>query len=636
MTLINKEQLLGATMLQNLRDNSKGVISGILVGLLVVIFAISGAEALFKWDAASNKAVTVNGDVISEADVVRAIANRKQQIMSRYGESVPAEFLTDEKLRQPSIDSLIQRTLVTQSAKKGGLTVGIDTLNKEIIATPAFQKEGGLFDQEKFIRLLGYQGFTPATYQKAISEDKIVTQFQSGVANTAFVTPAELKTILGLSFQTRDFSYVVISAANAEKSVVVEDKDIKANYEANPQTYTTPERVAVDYIELSINELMKSISVTEDQIRKQYEQNSKSFVAKTERQAAHILLEGEAKKRADEIKAKLAAGEDFAKLAKEYSTDAGSKEQGGDLGFSSGDAFPAEFEAALAKLKVGEVSAPVKTDAGIHIIKLLAERGAQPPSFEEAKPAIVEQLKHAEADSQFSVKLKKLGELSYNADKLADVAKELGLVVQNSNLFAKTGGKDLTANTLFVTAAFSPEVLEQGNASEVIELEPSRVVVLKKTDRKPAQLEPLDAVKEKVAVVVRAEKIQALLAQQANNFVTALNSGKTIADQAQLLGLTVKTVSAVGRNDKDVDRDALQFAFTLANPVAGNATVGSVKTSKGDFAVVALAAVNLAGEDKVPAEQKASVSTQLASINGEFDMKSVQSHLEEVAKIKRK
>ncbi|MES2676458.1 MAG: SurA N-terminal domain-containing protein [Pseudomonadota bacterium] len=623
-------------MLQNMRDNSKGVISGILVGLLVIIFAISGAEALFQTDVSANKTVTVNGDVISETDVARAIANRKQQIISRYGESVPAEFLTDEKLRQPSIDGLIQRTLISQSAKKGGLAIGVDSLNKEIVATPAFQKEGGVFDQEKFVTLLSYQGFTPATYQKAIAEDQIISQFQSGIVNTAFVTPAELKTIVGLSFQTRDFNYVIISAADAEKNITVDDADIKANYEANPQAYTTPERVAVDYVELGVSELMKNIAVTDEQARKQFEQNSKSFVAKTERQAAHILLEGDAKKNADEIKAKLVKGEDFAKLAKEYSTDAGSKEQGGDLGFSSGDAFPSEFEAALAKLKVGETSAPVKTDAGIHIIKLLAERGAQPPSFEEAKPAIIEQLKQAEADNQFSVKLKKLGELSYNADKLADVANELGLVVKNSDLFAKTGGKDLMANNLFINAAFSPEVLEQGNASEVIELEPTRVVVLKKTDRKPSQLEPLDSVKEKIAAIVRTEKTQAFLAQQAKDFISAVNSGKAMADQAKSLGLTVKTVSAVGRNDQEADRDALQFAFTMANPAPGKANVGSVKTTKGDVAVVALTAVNLAGEDKVPVEQKTSIAAQLANINGEFDMKSVQSHLEEVAKIKHK
>ena len=117
-------------------------------------------------------------------------------------------------------------------------------------------------------------------------------------------------------------------------------------------------------------------------------------------------------KRAEQIKAKLAAGEDFAKLANEFSTDAGSKNQGGDLGFSAGDAFPAEFEAALAKLKVGEVSAPVKTEAGVHIIKLISERGSKAPSFEDAKAGILDQLKRTEAESQFGIKLERLKDLA--------------------------------------------------------------------------------------------------------------------------------------------------------------------------------------------------------------------------------
>lgn len=623
-------------MLQHLRDNSKGVISGILIGLLVIIFAISGAEALFKWDADASKAITVNGDAITESDIARGIANRKQQIISRYGESVPAEYLTDEKLRQPVIDGLVQRALLAQAAKKGGFAANTAEINKEIALAPAFQKDG-VFDQDRYLQLLRYQGFTPATYHKAVAEDAVINQVQSAFANTAFVTAAELKTIIGLNFQTRDFSYLMLPADKAEKAVVLDDKDIKAYYEANPQAYTTPEQVAVDYVELSTNDLAKNIEVSDDQVQKQFEQNNKAFVAKTERQAAHILFEGsDAQKRAEEVKAKLAAGEDFAKLAKEYSTDAGSKDQGGDLGFTAGDAFPAPFEAALANLKVGEVSAPVKSDAGIHIIKLLSERASKAPALEEAKPAIVEQLKRAEAEAQFAAKLEKLRDLSYNADKLADVAKELGVSVQNTGLFAKAGGKDLTANNAFVTAAFSPEVIEQGNASDVIELDSSRVVVLKKTDHKLPELQPLEVVKDKIATVVRAEKTQALLAQQAKEVVAGLNAGKSLAEQAKALGLDVKTAAAVARTDKDTDREVLQHAFSMAAPAADKPVASSVKTLKGDHAVIALTAVHLAPEDKIAAEQRTAIASQLASINGQYDFRSYQAYLEEVAKIKRK
>ena len=622
-------------MLQELRDKSTGMIAKVIIGFIIVIFALFGTEALFQGDAAASRAISVNGEKITEEDILRGIQSRKQQIISRYGESVPADFLTDEKLRQPVVEGLIQRALLVQLAKDGGLAANTAAINQELMASPAFQQDG-VFNQERFTQLLRAQGFTPAAYQRAVAEDTVVNQLQFAIANTSFVTPTELKNIIGLSFQSRDFNYLVIPVETAEKAVSVEDKDIKAHYDANPQTYTTPEQVAVDYIELSTAELAKNITVTDEQVEKQFQQNTKAFIAKTERQAAHILLEGaDAQKRAEELKAKLAAGGDFTALATEFSTDAGSKAQGGDLGFSSGDAFPAEFEAALAKLKVGEISAPVKTDAGVHIIKLLAERGSNAPTLEEAKADIIEQLKRTEAESQFGVKLEKLKDLAYNADNLADVAKELGLTAQNTGLFTKTGGKDLTANSAVVTAAFSAEVLEQGNASEVIELEPSRVLVLKKTERKPAQLQALDAVKEQITTVVRAEKVQAFLAQQAQSVIAALKSGVTLADQATTLGLETKTATAVTRGDSTTDRDVLQYVFSLATPAASKTVLGSVRTAKGDHAVVVLNAVNLGTDDKVPAEQRASIANQLANINGQYDFKSFQSHLEEVAKIKR-
>ena len=345
-------------------------------------------------------------------------------------------------------------------------------------------------------------------------------------------------------------------------------------------------------------------------------------------------MEGaDAEKRAEEIKTKLASGADFAKLATEFSSDSGSKNQGGDLGFTSGDAFPAEFESALAKLKVGEVSAPVKTEAGVHLIKLISERGSKAPTFEESKAGIIDQIKRAEAETQFGQKLDKLKDLAYNADNLGEVAKELGLSVQNSGLFGKAGGKDLTANNAFVTAAFSNEVLEQGNPSEIIELESNRVLVLKKTDRKPAQLQPLDVVKAQITTLVRAEKIQALLTQQAQEVTAALNAGSSIADQAKALGVEVKVAKGTSRTDTVTDRDILQYVFGLAAP-NGKSVTGNVKTSTGDYAVIALDAVNLATEDKVPEEQRLSVSSMLSNISGEYDFKSFQSHLQEVAKIK--
>jgi peptidyl-prolyl cis-trans isomerase D len=269
------------------------------------------------------------------------------------------------------------------------------------------------------------------------------------------------------------------------------------------------------------------------------------------------------------------------------------------------------------------------------LIKLISERSSKAPTLEESKADIIEQLKRSEAESQFTTKLDKLKDLAYNADKLEEVAKELGLQARNTGLFSKSGGKDLAANNAFISAAFSPEVLEQGNASDVVELETNRVVVIKKTERKPAELQPLDAVRAQITETVRTEKTLALLTQQAKEFVDAVNAGKSIADQAKASGLEAKTVTAIGRTDRSIESDVLQYVFSLASPVEGKQIAGSVKTMKGDYAVVSLNGVHLGDLTKVPEDQRKAIATQLASINGEYDFKTYQAHLEEVGKIKR-
>mgnify|MGYP001256826629 FL=1 len=164
-------------MLQELRDKSTGMIAKIIIGFIIVIFALFGTEALFQGNAEASRAISVNGEKITEEDILRGIQSRKQQIISRYGESVPAEYLTDEKLRQPVVDGLIQRALLAQVAKEGGLAANTAMINKELVESPAFQ-ENGVFNQERFVQLLRYQGFTPLTYQKAVAEDAVINQLQ--------------------------------------------------------------------------------------------------------------------------------------------------------------------------------------------------------------------------------------------------------------------------------------------------------------------------------------------------------------------------------------------------------------------------------------------------------------------------
>ncbi|WP_084618219.1 SurA N-terminal domain-containing protein [Cellvibrio sp. OA-2007] len=620
-------------MLQHLRDNSRGVISFILIGFLVIIFALTGVEALFNWDASANQAAKVNGETVTEMEVARTISLQKQQMLNTYGDQIPAEFLSDEYLRKPAIENLIQRMVLTQAAKNSGMAVGNAYLSEQIASAPQFKNEVGAFDNNRYQQALRNMGYTHSTYTKILSDEIVINQLQAGVSATAFTTPAQLDDVIALSFQSRDLKYAVLPIAKVRESIQLEESEVKAYYDANQQMFTSEEQIAVDYINLSVNDLMKNISVTEEQVRKQFEQNQASFVASPERQAAHILVEGDNQDKVKIISDKLAAGEDFASVAKELSDDLGSKEQGGDLGFTKGDAFPAEFEAALAALKVGEVSGAVKTDAGTHFIKLLAEKGAEPPTFEEQKASIEDQLKRAEAENLFVAKLENLREESYNAESLQDVAQTLELNAVNSGLFERSKGVGLMANAKVVEAAFSAEVLKEGNSSDVIEVDSSNVIVLKKTDYKPSQVKSFENVQEQITNVLKDQKAKKLLEEQANKLIADLKTGASFSELSETAGVEFKEVSAATRNSADIDSEVLRHAFAMNKPGTTSPSLSSVATAAGDLAVIAVEAVNLGGQDKITPEQKTAITNQLSSIYGKNDFSSYQKFLKDAADI---
>lgn len=621
-------------MLQHLRDNSRGVISFILIGFLVIIFALTGVEALFNWDTSANQAAEVNGEDVTEMDVARAINVQKQQMLNTYGDQIPAEFLSDEYLRKPVLENLVQRKVLFQAAENAGMIVGNSFLNEQITGTQQFKNEAGAFDNNRYQQALRNMGYTHGTYSKLLSEELVINQLQAGVSSTAFTTPAQLNEVVALSFQSRDIAYTVLPSAKIRESVVIDSSEIQKYYDANQQAFTSEEQIAVDYINLSVSDLMSDVSITEDQIRKQYEQNMVSFVATPERHAAHILIENNDDKKIKTISEKLAAGEAFEDIAKEFSDDLGSKEQGGDLGFTKGDAFPAEFETALASLKVGEVSSPIKTDAGTHFIKLLAEKGSIPPTYEEQKASVEEQLKRAEAETLFVAQLEKLRDLSYNAENLADVAQELGVEVKNSGLFERNKGKDLMANTNVVNAAFSPEVVQDGNSSEVIEIDSSNVVVLKKTDHKPSQVKPLADVSEQITNILKDQKARSLLNEQGAKMIAELKSGAKFEELSAANSVELKQAKAVTRSNSDVDADVLRYAFTMAKPQTKSVNYGSVMTSSGDLAVVALEAVTPGNLETVTPEQRTAIVSQLGNIYGRNDFSSYQEFLKSAADIK--
>ncbi|SHG05879.1 peptidyl-prolyl cis-trans isomerase D [Microbulbifer donghaiensis] len=620
-------------MLQSMRDNLKGTAAIIVAAFFGFIMVIGGIDFFTGASGGSADAVAeINGEKISNLDLQRAIQNRRNMIMSQYGENVPAELLSDEQLREPVLQQLITSSVMRQAAQDGGMVMSAAAVDRETVQIPGFQINGK-FDPQVFRDALRRMGYSPTNFRLIMERDLTLQQYADSVNDSAFVTRADAEQVMAVSMEERDFDYAILPVQGLLEQMTVSDSEVEQYYQDNQGQFQRPEQVAIQYIELKPALFAANIDVSEQDVRTQYEQEVASFEADIRRHAAHILLEDANKDKLAEVQAKLDAGEDFAELAKSYSDDIGSRDEGGDLGFTSGDVFPEEFEAALASLEVGQVSGPVSTESGTHFIKLLEVEDAEAPTFEERKAAITAQLRNAEAEREFVGALGRLADLAYNADDLAGPAEELGVPLQTTGLFGRQGGTGIAANDKVVAAAFAPEVKEDGNTSDVLNLSEEHSVVLRVTEHKPAGTYPVEEVRQQIVERIKREKASAQLASRAQELKAKLEAGGDFAELAGEQQLTLETSDKTRRGGFGERGEIIEQAFALAAPERGD-RVATFATSDGDQVVLKLRDVRPGQLARQSKEQREAVMQQLALASGNAELMAVQNYLASQADIK--
>lgn len=623
-------------MLQSFRDNLKGTVAKGVIALMIVPFALFGVDSLFLSDGRGTDVAVVEGVAISENELAQAIYLRKQQLLSRFGDNAPAEFLSDERLRSPVLEELIRRRLSMRLGQDGGMAASSLELDRMILSAEQFHVDGK-FNAQRYTQTLRALGFTPSTYKILLGEELVLNQVATGFTSTGFTTEAELTRAAVLQAQTRDFYYLTIAKEVVVEATTISEEAVAEYYEANQVQFMAPQQLAIEYIEVSPELLSADVFVSDEDVRAQYEQNRANFEAKAERQAAHILFEpkddGSHVAAAEAAVARLAAGEDYAAVAGEVSDDTLSAEQGGDLGFTAGDIFPEAFEAALAGLEVGAVSAPVETDAGLHIIKLLALQNAEAPSFEEERQSIRQTLIAATAEEQFVEMLDSVGDLTYNADTLAEAADTLGLPLHKSALFSRQGDEGITANPQVLAVAFSDEVLVEGNTSDIIELADNLIVVLRVIDNKPSHVKSLDNVSENIAANLKSEAIRESLQSQAEILQLALEQGADFEALAKENSFDWQVSFDTARNDFKVDRTLLNYAFDMAKPQGEVASIGGVFLNNGDYALVSVNKVQGGNPKAMTEAQRQQISQGLSRSSGEMEYAVLEAHIKNNADI---
>jgi len=603
-------------MLQAIHDKFKGWVAGVVLGAVGLVFVFWG----INWTmAAPNYAVKVNGNEIASAEVRQAYQRQLAQIESQTKGSVDETERNEIKRRV--LDEYVNTEAVVTRADELGYRVSDADLLKEMAKIPAFQVDGKL-DQAHAIAVLKAQGRSVTEIEELFRRDVKLRQLDTALEGSSFTTPSELKDLEALTRQQREISWFTLSAAKLGADATPSDADLKSYYDTHKSEYMTAETVTLRYVELSLADLEAQVTVDTPKLEAYYEEQKaktpERYVQPEQRRVSHILLQVTDPKDDAAVKAKAEAllkraegGEDFAKLAKEFSQDPGSAPQGGDLGWSERKVWVPAFADAAFSMKDGEIRGPVKTQFGYHIVKLDGIRPTAVRTFDQAKTDIEAEYRRSEADRLFNSAQDQLADAALqNSTDLDVVARKAGLTVHQIVGFSrKDGGGDLKSSPAVIAAAFSPDALD-GHLSPIVEVDPGRGVVLLASDHKLPAQKPLDQVRAEVLAAWKSQHGREMAMAAATDAVKRLNGGESWDAVAKSLGVSAQPAKFVSRSDSAVPVEIRRDAFEAPKP-AGKPVYQQIEVGGGDADVIALTAVR---EDPASAnpQQDAQLRRQLA------------------------
>lgn len=624
-------------MLQDIRSNIQGTMAKIIIGLIVISFSIFGIESILLGGGASGIA-EVNGEDISAFEVQQAVNTQKRQLIAMMGESIDPAMLDDDLLSGQALQGIISRRLLMQSANDMKLAVSEREVGMVIAGMEQFQLDGQ-FSPEMYKSILSGAGYTPASFKQGLVQDLVVNQVRSGLAGSDFATPAELALNATITAEQRDVRYLTLPLAGFRQEVIVADEQIKAWYAANEASFLTEESVELEYIELVVDNFREPVA--EDVLREEFELTKQDYQYQTENRVSHILFEqgddetDEAyEARIADAQAALGSGEDFAVLAGEVSADIASAATGGDLGYTSGDAFPPEMEEAIAVLEIGQVSEPVATDAGTHLILLTDRRAGENASFEDLRPEIEETIQLREAKAKLIRSVDSLRDVAFNAEDLAGPAEKLGLTVRTIEGITRNHAQGLFSNAQLLAAAYSDDVLEQGHNSEVIELSSEQFVALRVKRYSEPELLPLADVRDDVVTAITSQVARDAAMTEVRVAMAAIAAGEaTIESFAVDNGYEWQVEIGADRRNANLPEAVLRRAFELAPPADESPVLDYVINVSGDIQLLELARVSEGKLDNLNEIQRGVLERQVGGEYGSLVQQEYQNGLREAAEI---
>jgi peptidyl-prolyl cis-trans isomerase D len=624
-------------MFEFIQRHKRGIQIVFLI-LIVPPFALFGIDSYFRQGEEGREVARVGDYSISQQEFSRALQDRQRALQRMAQGRVDPAMIDNPELRHATLEGLIQRRLLLDGALRAGMTVTDQQLHKVISELPIFHDETGKFSNARYEQFLKSEGQTPVTFEARLRQDLILQQLTYGDAESTFVPRTVAERLVKLAEQKREVSQLTITPDRFAAQVKLEPDAAIKYYEANRSEFEIPERVRLEYIVLSLESQMQQVKVDPAEVEKYYAANRAQF-EKRESQARHILIAVEpgagpeakqkARARADDIHRQLTQKPAaFPELAKQFSQDPGSAAKGGDLGFVTRGSMKdvPEFEAALFTLKESEISPPVETKLGFHIIQATEVRGARGKTLEEMRGQIEAELKKQVAARMFAELAEKFNNVVYEqSDSLKPAAELVKTAPRQSGWVTRTRAEEpLLSNPKVLQAVFSEDVLKNKRNTEIIEAGPSTLVAARVIEHKPAEIQPFEAVQSTIEKKLVMREATRLAAEEGKATLELLKSGKdanTAWSAPQLISRS---------EHKGLPETVVRQAFRV--DASKLPVYAGVENPQGGYVVVKV--TRLLDAQEIAPEQRQAFTESLRRILGQEELTAYVADLKQKAGVK--
>jgi len=603
-------------MLQTIREKLTGWFAVAILGLIGLSLVVTLGN-IDTGVSSGAVAATINGEDILQSEFRQLYQQQAQQWEASTKMQLPEPVAAE--LANSVIQSLVRNRVVAEHVRKEGYRINDDDLIAAVMDIEAFQV-GGKFSQPAYEQVLRSESLSSRRFEYEQRQAMQIGQFIDGLGYSSFYTPAEFRRYIELDGEIRDLEYLLIRSQDLTGDVEIKDEAIETYYRENPLQFQSDEFVSLSFIEVDFDKIASGVAIEDDEAQAYFDANPDEFIEPDARNARHILLafgddESAAAELASQLRERILGGESFETLAAEYSSDTGTAAAGGVLGWlGSGDSPASEFEDALLALDVGEVSEPVRTEFGYHLIRLDDLRSGKKRQFAEVKAELLQQLRETQAMKIYGDLVDELDERALESmDGLAGVADDLKLLLNKVDKFTRSGGGAFGNSPALVEAVFSLEVLEDGENTSVIELSEGNAVVAHVDKYSPSALKPLDEVREAVIAQLRNSEAISRAADLGNELINTLASGVDSEALAKAEGLSWQRVKELRRADPDMAPDLAAAVFQAPKPGSdAQASYRGIMLASGDFAVYRVNAVQPGSPNAYSLEDRDTRERQLA------------------------